>query len=616
MNKTLLSTLIASVVATGMLGCNDHTNHEHTTEAHTVQEHTESAVNAVENTAATVVEKVESNTSVPAVHNHTLTRVVAAPLKAEFTGLFLTGDGKLFLNVQHPSDDNTQADADGKVFNKGTVGMIAMADKHLATGTALTELPVPSTAQEQQLVTSSIGTYKVIAQQDDDTIQGTKIGVIKDMMGNEIKSSNDPDFNALVPAGVAGTHYLYTNWEDRPGGMSRIKLSGYDAANGYANITKEGMLDFSGVNGTWVNCFGTLSPWGTPLTSEELYFDDTADWYDNTAKYFSNPAAVSMYRGFIKKDETPTDATQWANPYDYGYITEVGVKNTVAAANIADVKVNKLELLGRFSHENAVVLPDNRSVLLSDDGTGTVLFKFVADAANNMSSGTLYAAKVTQMGGKDPHAAKFGIQWIDIGSGKESDIEAAIRTFDGTYGEKKQIIEEQITAYAHAKMGKEGATNPFADDRVAFFESRKAAKALGATAEFRKMEGVNINYNAAKAALNAGQDAYAYLAMSSFDKTMSDGEGDIDLDGTNGKCGVVYRMKLLKNSAGLVDVDTMEPVVVGGPYNGDDAENKCSTAGISNPDNLLVLADGRVLIGEDTGNHKNNMIWVYNPNAK
>ena len=28
--------------------------------------------------------------------------------------------------------------------------------------------------------------------------------------------------------------------------------------------------------------FGSLSPWGTPLLSEELYFEDTIDWNNPT----------------------------------------------------------------------------------------------------------------------------------------------------------------------------------------------------------------------------------------------------------------------------------------------------------------------------------------------
>jgi len=38
---------------------------------------------------------------------------------------------------------------------------------------------------------------------------------------------------------------------------------------------------------------------------------------------------------------------------------------------------------------------------------------------------------------------------------------------------------------------------------------------------------------------------------------------------------------------------------------------------IAEPDNIVVMDDGRVVIGEDTGNrgHENNMIWVFDPGS-
>lgn len=39
----------------------------------------------------------------------------------------------------------------------------------------------------------------------------------------------------------------------------------------------------------------------------------------------------------------------------------------------------------------------------------------------------------------------------------------------------------------------------------------------------------------------------------------------------------------------------------------------CNINNISNPDNLFPLADGLVLVGEDTGKHQNNALWVAKP---
>lgn len=551
-----------------------------------------------------------------------LKRFATAPLGAEFTGMYLNSDNTLFLNVQHPDSSNTTADTNGKIFDKGTVGVIVGQDfTSLPSDFGALDLPIATS--DKELVLTAAGSYQVLAQQNDLLNDTNNMGDILAADGTTlIKNSNDPDFNGVVSDGGTG-FYVYTNWEDRPGSMSRIQVSGLDPVNGYATTTLEGMLDFSGVEGTWVNCFGTVSPWGTPLSSEELYFDDTADWYDSTYEYFSNPQSLASYLGY------PTDGSgNWPNPYRYGYIVEIGNGGTATDSVLANVTVNKLETMGRFSHENAVVMPDQKTVFLSDDGTGVVFFKFVADVAGDMSSGTLYAAKVTQAAGvSDPAEAAFGIEWIEMAYMNETDIETAIASFDGTFAAANYITDEQVCDWAESKSSADlscdtDATvdaNPFSDDRVAFLESRKAAVALGATGEFRKMEGVNINYNLASSWWNAGsadgEQAYMYMAMSSYDSTMSDDIGDIQLDGTNGKCGVVYRMKLEENSSGEVDVKTMVPAIVGGPYYADRDVNECNVNNISNPDNLLIMDDGRVVIGEDTGNHENNVVWVFDDPA-
>lgn len=222
------------------------------------------------------------------------------------------------------------------------------------------------------------------------------------------------------------------------------------------------------------------------------------------------------------------------------------------------------------------------------------------------------------------------------------------------------ITDEGVKAWANGNAS---------DDRAAFLESRKAAAAVGATDEFRKMEGVNIKEG-------AQPGDFLYMAMSEINQTMADEEGDIQLEGED--YGAVYRMRLNGN----YDVRRMEPVVVGGehanicggcPYdaNPNSASTVCqdcafnpnekrapedknspkksasdargvqktantmkSLAGkgmqqleasstsvdpentIANPDNLVVMPDGRVIIGEDSGIHKPDMLWVYSPGPR
>jgi uncharacterized protein len=119
------------------------------------------------------------------------------------------------------------------------------------------------------------------------------------------------------------------------------------------------------------------------------------------------------------------------------------------------------------------------------------------------------------------------------------------------------------------------------------------------------MEGIMINHSGA-----ADRSVpFMYMAMSEVGETMSDGEGDIRL--AENLCGVVYQLPLKDD----FDVKRMEPAVGGFGYNGSAEVNQCDTGGIANPDNVVVLKDGRVLIGEDTGFHENNMLWLWDPKA-
>ena len=123
------------------------------------------------------------------------------------------------------------------------------------------------------------------------------------------------------------------------------------------------------------------------------------------------------------------------------------------------------------------------------------------------------------------------------------------------------------------------------------------------------MGGVVINYDS----VASGAVPFMYVAMSGVGKGMVDEIGDIQLD-SSAYCGAVYRFGVQTD----FNVNRMEPVVVGGAYNsdGDANGNKCDVNGISNPDNLAVMDDGRVLIGEDTSKHVNNALWIYNPKGE
>ena len=263
-------------------------------------------------------------------------------------------------------------------------------------------------------------------------------------------------------------------------------------------------------------------------------------------------------------------------------------------------------------------MPDQKTVYLSDDGTDVVFFKFIAERAGDLSSGTMYAAKVTQDEGDDSSIVGFDLAWIELGSSTNADLEAAIDEYDGIdethyiVDGNSYITDQQINDWAESKLNQDlddsgsVATSPFADDRVAFLETLKASEALGATVEFNKMEGININYEGAK----NGDIPFMYVGLTDIAGAMTDNSGDIQV--SENRCGIMYQLPLEAD----FNVSRMEPVVAGGPYNSSATGSTCSDDNVSAPDNVLVLDDGRVLMGEDTGRHVNNMLWIYNPKGE
>lgn len=519
----------------------------------------------------------------PAATPASLTRLATIPLGAELTGLEKTANGELFFNIQHPSLSLPPEET------RAAVGAWVGVDFNNLPK-EITPVPVPDpTSAAAKTTQVAMGNYQVLGREGDDFAGGLPygLGAIPNAANSaSVKQSNDPDFNAFIPSNAEGTEgFLFSAWEDRPGAVSRLALQ--KAGNSW--IVNDALnVDFSSVFGTMINCFGSVSPWGTPLTSEENYeAENTVRWNDATySTGYPNYADVQRIQDYL--------GGTFPNPYDYGYIVEITQPTAATPVPV------KHFTLGRVAHENPIIMPDDKTVYLTDDGSFKGFYKFVADTAGDLSAGTLYAAKVTQDAGvTDSAEAGFDISWIELGSSNNADIATFIRSFDGidesdyVDGQTNYVDDAAIAAYA-AGTG---------DVEVAFVETLRAAEAKGATTEFNKMEGININYEGAK----DGSIPFMYVAMAEVRGSMADTDGDIQV--SENRCGIVYRFPLETD----YNVSRMEPVVIGGAYDGASTADRCDSNQIAQPDNILVLDDGSVLIGEDSSNHKNNMMWLYRP---
>ena len=141
-------------------------------------------------------------------------------------------------------------------------------------------------------------------------------------------------------------------------------------------ISQRPILGHRTAVGTFANCAGGVTPWGTVLTCEENY---------------DNFVGEAIYKNGVRTWVDGDDYLSWAKgvklpPEHYGWVVEVNLKTGHA---------KKLCALGRFAHECATctVAPDGRVVVYSgDDAENEHLYKFISRKAGSLEEGSLYVA--------------------------------------------------------------------------------------------------------------------------------------------------------------------------------------------------------------------------------
>ncbi len=472
--------------------------------------------------------------------------------------------------------------------------------------------------------------YRVLARMGD-TIGSGKIGLMTDvnhepiLKGGEEDISDMPDGNSLITVG--NKHYLITHMEERPGMLYQTEVT---VEEGVFKAVDTKPVDLSAIGGTIINCASSKTMYGSHLGGEEdyslnsifadrhspFYVDCALDGMGNTvegvADYFcSYVDAMQSYLGDKNIDKNNGYNGDSFSPYNYGYIVEV--------QPLADgtTKSAKHYVTGKYTPELAIMMPDGKTVYMSDDGTAKGLWKFVSDtkitAFKADWEGTLYAAKVVQISAENGGA--FDVSWIELGHAKDSEIEAMIKSKmkitdifeisrpdeNGSCATGTKVYEDSTLECLTLKEGQEKA--------AAFLETRKYAALKGATIEFRKEEG--LTYNPDKNVL--------YISMSEIKKSMEDNYkdqepiNDIRLEAN--VCGAVYELTLDHSYSGT----SMKAVVVGEPLDVNEPyadEWTCHPDGISNPDNITYIGHNTLLISEDTTKHVNNMTWAYDTQRK
>ena len=431
-----------------------------------------------------------------------LKRFSTTAFGAEVTGPFVFEDGSLLYSLQHPEEGNPEP------FGRAAVGYFSgFTFEFDGNNDDFPEVGIPDTQAKQRQVRSAAGEYEVLVQGREPIGGGDELlGVTQTPDGTDITQANfagtqygaaatNPDCNQFVPTDEDGTEgYLFTNWENSPGNISRVFIS-RDADGEWSADPDDAMNlpnteAFRELGGTRINCYGDLSPWETPISSEENYahprvsltntvgdvvdagsgegllgacqfwnrpnpseikgavneYDEVDGWYIQGYWAMTGVEFLAYYLGaeVPEGDEGSGDSVLtpigdvYPNPYRYGY--HVDFREPTAE----EPEPMKYWVAGRASWEAPDFLGDERTLYGCSDGDSKGIYKFVAadpipsyDDTDDIE-GTLYAPKITndaanaaEAGERNsPAETNLEIEWIPLGRATNGEVESWVAEYD------------------------------------------------------------------------------------------------------------------------------------------------------------------------------------------
>lgn len=188
--------------------------------------------------------------------------------------------------------------------------------------------------------------------------------------------------------------------------------------------------------GTWNNCAGGVTPWGTTLHGEENwhgYFDLSseapADYLEGYERYGLPTDAGTVARNWAKVDERFDLGKHPNEAHRVGWIVELDPYDPESTPR-------KRTMLGRFKHEGATIsIARNGQVVAysGDDEVFEYIYKFVSrdrydprdreHALTLLDHGTLYVAKFEGEPPDDSGEHLGTGEWLPLCSDQESFVE-------------------------------------------------------------------------------------------------------------------------------------------------------------------------------------------------
>ncbi len=458
--------------------------------------------------------------------------------------------------------------------------------------------------------------------------------------------SHKTDYTSLLQKN--GRLFAVSHFEHGP---AALYLSELTNTHGAFRPKSTRPLDVSALGGVWYPCAGVVTDWQTHLGAEEFPIDarffQTAIDSGKTEKFHPlyHIPAFRYFDDFRVTDpkDFPDTATveKNLNPYDHGYVFEVSVNAEKGKAPRASVK--KHYAMGRFSHELAYVMPDNKTVYMSDDeGDGNAgFFMFIADAPRDFSAGTLYAARWTtkeRIGLRGAGAADLA--WVSLGHSSRDDLKAIGKslgrkggralTFSDIFDATKPESNKCKPGFFATNQGPKGTgeclklRKSVPEIVASRLETRRYAALKGTTLEFSKSEGLTYDPVGKRLFMAVAQIRKAMTAQEKGWRPETEGADNREhIALPANPCGAVYALDVApdprygsdfvaKNIYELIS-GREKPYLESSPYR----NNRCDVDAIAGPDNLTFLPEYRILIiAEDTSRHENNFVWAYNVESR
>ncbi|MPS64579.1 MAG: twin-arginine translocation pathway signal protein [Chryseobacterium sp.] len=275
-----------------------------------------------------------------------------------------------------------------ELHNRGATSSDLRIDAYLKTVVSTTPVPcnanhiscftsIVPTAQTNKLIIPVEHNYQLILKEGDNYTEG----------GGLVGGQND--FTAYVPKNGSSTDgYLSVNHETNPGGVTMAELN-YNTSTKLWQLTRSRAVSFSASSlvQTIRNCSGGITPWGTIVTAEE---------------------------------QTTSSDVNGDGMKDYGWLVEIDPATAQVVSQNADGSKGKLWQMGIMNHENVVINSAGTTAYYGEDGGTHMVYKYVMDTPNNLSSGNLFVLKLDQgLSNGDPVVTTA--TWIQVPNKTKAD---------------------------------------------------------------------------------------------------------------------------------------------------------------------------------------------------